>query len=285
MASAKDSDATISDCEQSVSEDQLALLGPGADCLSYNELAALASGQRSPNPRQAEHLGSCLSCRTVIIVTACEKPVVGHPLLREDAWRADYARSTGWTDFIALIRQNAPRRRWVIHWAVSLAAAAIILLAVIPAWLSSSRHGTQVSEIVHVEWLPGTTRSDERREDTFRISAAEACTVLEVFRTWDNAGQVLDWGLGERVSLAAGEAYTLKLDVTDDPPGEQLLALVVAQQPGELPAEGEPAAAVLKCLRRAVPPAETGDTAAALAALRACLPEQTTLAWETFDTQ
>ncbi|MCG8409445.1 MAG: hypothetical protein MI923_29925 [Phycisphaerales bacterium] len=139
-------EAAISEYEHSMHEAQWRFLNSSDDCSEYSELVRMARCERAPTSEEALHFQSCLSCRTRIAVLACGKPVVGHPKLKEENWKAAYARQVTWSDFVEQIRQEAqelqsaylpkPPRRTVrfkqVALAATIAAAALVAIFILP---------------------------------------------------------------------------------------------------------------------------------------------------------
>lgn len=105
---------------------------PAKDCLAFSELRRLGNAERDPSNAELGHLDDCRMCRMAVIVSACQRPVQGHKLLGEDAWKEQRSRLTSWSNFVARTRELELRsnagRPWWKGWAGIGAAAAILMI-------------------------------------------------------------------------------------------------------------------------------------------------------------
>src|SRR5262249_31951779 len=127
------------------------------------------------------------------------------------------------------------------------------------------------------------------REATFQPACDAGCALLAIFREWNADCQCLAWKLhqwengGSVAELPPGQPVDIHLNVTDDPPVEQVLVLAVAQGRDTLPSSGERAAALLECLNDAPLSASAEqDVSAYTSAVAGCLPDGVTLLPQSF---
>ena len=173
------------------------------------------------------------------------------------------------------------------HLAVGMAAAAALFLTL---WLPKMpQTPTPTAPTVQVAYWPGIPNPDGSRIDCFEPIAPEGYALLAVFRLWQADCQCLAWHVYEwedgqaATELVTDDICGIALDVTDQPPVEQLLLVAIARNPDDLPRDPAQASLLLQCLEDATLPDDAGECAAAYAsAAQACLPAGVTVVPQTF---
>lgn len=239
MSNGEDIDAAVARYEDELPDALWAHLGPGDDCIAYSALTALAQCDREPTGSEARHLGECVACRSTVIVHVCGKPVVGHPLLKEDAWNDSFAGGQQWSRIVDAIRTEAPRtgaaypsrriipfpRTKTMRIAAAIAGiaavAACVLFLIVPrATLSIDKFSLSVP----------TVRSGVSLEFEIELGLSEAGYVRVI---------VIDNRYEHWIMPFDEEQYVRRLDETeslhitarpnpDDPEAKAIFAMVVA---------------------------------------------------------
>jgi hypothetical protein len=138
-------------------------------------------------------------------------------------------------------------------------------------------------------YTPASPDSGEPRVDSFQPICEAGCALVAIFREWNADCQCLAWTLhqwadgGSVTVLSPGEQGEIPLNVSDDPPIEQVLLLAVADSQDVLPTGGERADALLACLNdSALSPWHERDAKTYARAVENCLPAGVTVLPQTF---
>lgn len=196
------------------------------------------------------------------------------------------ARHGGAADALDL---GSRHRRLEFRWA-SIAAAAIFSAAVL--WFCTrvdERPQPQVATIAqaapalkiqHVSSVAGLAGM---RTEIFELTATEDCDVFVLLRGWDAGCQCLHWQLpdAQRVTskdllmrtLVRDETAQFEIDVSGDPPIEQLLVAVTVPRSADGRMDRCQLAETIQCLDAVDPASQwTFDIARHLSSVPACLP-------------
>ncbi|MCG3126814.1 MAG: hypothetical protein CHACPFDD_01669 [Phycisphaerae bacterium] len=170
--------------------------------------------------------------------------------------------------------------------AAVLAAAACLMYLVWP-WKASDDGLRHVP--LHVRYVPATATSSGESIAHFQSTAGEPCVLLAVYRTWESACECLSWQIHEwdggvmTASAGPNRSVSFPLDVSDDPPVEQVVVVAAARRARDLPGTCEQAEALLACLNEIpVPEGAEVDPALVASTVRACLPVEVTLVSRSF---
>lgn len=165
--------------------------------------------------------------------------------------------------------------------AALLAAAACLAYLV---WPWSSTGDTLRHVPLQVRYLPAIATADGESVAHFQSTAGEPCVLLAVYRTWESACECLSWQIHEwdggvmTASAGPNRSVTFPLNVSDDPPVEQVVVVAAARRSRDLPGNCEQAEALLACLNEIpVPAGAEADPALVASTVRACLPGEVTL--------
>ncbi len=192
------------------------------------------------------------------------------------ARRADEMRR----DVAATIPFGAARgRHWLSRLGVPAAAVAALVLAWVGAPSAPERPGVVCAPGLEILHWPGDREDDGARIDCFEPTPSERCVVLAIFHAWQPDCQCLEWQLYKwedgrpLTELTPDEVRDITLDVTGAPPVEQLLVVVIAKDPRDLPGNDTQAFSLLDCLNDVEPATDAWESTTAYAsAVQACLP-------------
>jgi|GEM_PF-3506102 len=179
------------------------------------------------------------------------------------------------------ISRATRRKRLIKQLTWPVAAAVALTLSFFPSANRAPRDlGLASSGSFEVVHCPAVPVLNGKRVDRFRPSPGEKCSVLAVFHSWQIdcqclAWQVYEWEDGRSFAeLTPGQIHDITLDVTDAPPLEQLLVVLIANKSEDLPVCNPYSCVLLDCLNEIAPPTDPRANAAAYAsAVRSCVPD------------
>lgn len=230
-------------------------------CLPMSRLAVL--GAYPAVPAEAAHLAACPVCAARLRAFS-QRGSAAPPRRLAATWRLRIAR------------------------AVPFAAAAALVLLFQPRTAIRQADSPPTADArsvpVHVRYAPHLDGPGDSRVDCFQSTAAEACVMLALFRTWNATCQCLMWELhrwedGATITrVAAGDAVDVSLNVAGSPPIPQLFVVAVARESALLPGAPAEADRLLECLNHSAPPLGAGeDNSSYASAVTACLPSGVTV--------
>lgn len=175
---------------------------------------------------------------------------------------------------------------------VGLAAAATLAAMVALPFSESPSSSPALARATVVPvalcYHPSEKELDRPQVDLFHPVCEAGCAIVAIFREWNADCQCLSWSVhrfenGSPVAdLRPGQPGEIPLNVSDDPPVEQVLVLAVAKSRDSLVA-GDRADALLACLNEShVSPGPERDVSTYTSAVERCLPEGVTILPQTF---
>jgi len=197
--------------------------------------------------------------------------------------RLEAARSDGTAASVLYDGSIAVRR-----WSLVVAATAACVVLLIPTTPERQRGATHaLASALRVHYAP--CRGPGPRVDQLQSVAREPGYVLALLREWHSDCECLAWNVyrwddgGAIARVDRGDPIEIALDVSDDPPIEQMLLLAVSPRRDRLPGAEADSDAIIACLNNSVPtPNERRDAGGLALAVQSCLPEGTTVVPHTF---
>lgn len=185
------------------------------------------------------------------------------------------------------------KRAW-LHVGAGIAAAVLVstMLPTAPRGPGTSSPAVEaIGSMVPVSvcYSPGAPTDGGARIETFQPVCEIGCALLAIFREWNDECQCLAWTVhhwadGTPVAdLAPGQPVDIPLNVSDDPPVEQVLVLAVATSREALTMSGDHADELLACLNEtSLSPGPERDLSSYTSAVERCLPEGVTILPQSF---